>query len=268
MQSGNDVRRQFVFDPGNFILQRKLLFFQPPQLQRIGPPAFFQRVNGIVQIPMFGAEHFQFDAQHVFGWHFLGVAHFIHIVLLGNSTRSLAPCARESQEKAPLARGGCCPHMSNVVAGIGAAKTCRLNKDVSMTKMNLGTHPFLLGFEQLERMVEQAAKTGKDGYPPFNIEQVSDRAYRITLAVAGFADDDLAITVENAKLVIRGAQSDSAQERVFLHRGIAARQFVKSFVLADGVDVIGAKTENGLLHIDLERAEPERLVQTIQINKG
>ena len=137
-----------------------------------------------------------------------------------------------------------------------------------MTKMNLGTHPFLLGFEQLERMVEQAAKSGKDGYPPFNIEQVSDRAYRITLAVAGFSDDDLSITVENAKLVIRGAQSDGSDERVFLHRGIAARQFMKSFVLADGVDVIGAKTENGLLHIDLERAEPERLVQTIQINKG
>ena len=137
-----------------------------------------------------------------------------------------------------------------------------------MTKMNLGTHPFLLGFEQLERMVEQAAKTGKDGYPPFNIEQVSDRAYRITLAVAGFADDDLSITIENAKLMIRGAQNDGGGERVFLHRGIAARQFMKSFVLADGVDVKGAKTENGLLHIDLERAEPERLVQTIQIKKG
>lgn len=137
-----------------------------------------------------------------------------------------------------------------------------------MTKMNLGTHPFLLGFEQLERMVEQAAKSGKDGYPPFNIEQVSERAYRITLAVAGFADDDLSITVENAKLVIRGAQSDDGAERVFLHRGIAARQFLKSFVLADGVDVVGARTENGLLHIDLERAEPEKIVQTIEIKKG
>lgn len=136
-----------------------------------------------------------------------------------------------------------------------------------MTKMSLGAHPFLLGFEQLERMVEQAAKSGKDGYPPFNIEQVSDRAYRITLAVAGFADEDLSITVENAKLVIRGAQNDNAEGRVFLHRGIAARQFMKSFVLADGVEVSGAKTENGLLHIDLERAEPETVVQTITINK-
>lgn len=137
-----------------------------------------------------------------------------------------------------------------------------------MTKVSLGTHPFLLGFEQLERMVEQAAKSGKDGYPPFNIEQVSDRAYRITLAVAGFADEDLSITVESAKLVIRGAQNDTVEGRVFLHRGIAARQFLKSFVLADGVEVTGAKTENGLLHIDLERAEPETVVQTITITKA
>ncbi|WP_133487185.1 Hsp20 family protein [Aliiroseovarius marinus] len=137
-----------------------------------------------------------------------------------------------------------------------------------MTKVSLGTHPFLLGFEQLERMVEQAAKSGKDGYPPFNIEQVSDRAYRITLAVAGFADDDLSITVENAKLVIRGSQGDTHEGRVYLHRGIASRQFMKSFVLAEGVEVVGAKTENGLLHIDLERAEPETVVQTITINKA
>lgn len=137
-----------------------------------------------------------------------------------------------------------------------------------MTKVSLGTHPFLLGFEQLERMVEQAAKSGKDGYPPFNIEQVSDRAYRITLAVAGFADDNLSITVENAKLVVRGSQNDTGEGRVFLHRGIAARQFMKSFVLAEGVEVSGAKTENGLLHIDLERAELEAVVQTIAIKKA
>ncbi len=136
-----------------------------------------------------------------------------------------------------------------------------------MTKMTLGAHPFLLGFEQLERLVEQAAKS-KDGYPPFNIEQVSERAYRISLAVAGFSDEDLSITVENAKLVVRGAQRDSDDERVFLHRGIAARQFQKSFVLAEGVEVVGATTENGLLHIDLERAEPEQVVQTIKITRG
>ncbi len=137
-----------------------------------------------------------------------------------------------------------------------------------MTKMTLGTTPFLLGFEQLERMIEQAAKSGTEGYPPFNIEQVSQYAYRITLAVAGFGDDDLSITIEDRKLVVRGRQPKADEDRVFLHRGIAGRQFMKSFVLADGVEVTGAKTENGLLHIDLERAEPERVVQTIQITKA
>lgn len=137
-----------------------------------------------------------------------------------------------------------------------------------MTKMTLGATPFLLGFEQLERMIEQAAKSGTEGYPPFNIEQVSERAYRITLAVAGFSEDDLSITIEDRKLVVRGRHSDKDDGRVFLHRGIAGRQFMKSFVLADGVDVTGALTENGLLHIDLERAEPETVVQTIQITKG
>ncbi len=137
-----------------------------------------------------------------------------------------------------------------------------------MTKMTLGSHPFLLGFDQLERMLEQAEKSGTDGYPPFNIEQVSERAYRITLAVAGFADDDLSITVEDRKLVVRGRISEKDEGRVYLHRGIAARQFMKSFVLADGVEVIGAGTGNGLLHIDLERAIPEPRVQNIEIRKG
>lgn len=137
-----------------------------------------------------------------------------------------------------------------------------------MTKLTLGTHPFLLGFDQLERMLEQAEKSGTEGYPPFNIEQVSERAYRITLAVAGFAESDLAITVEDRKLVVRGRSPKKDDARVFLHRGIASRQFMKSFVLADGVEVMGAATENGLLHIDLERAEPETVVQTIEIQKG
>lgn len=137
-----------------------------------------------------------------------------------------------------------------------------------MTKMTLGTHPFLLGFDQLERLVEQAAKTGTDGYPPFNIEQIDENHYRITLAVAGFSDDDLSITLENQKLLVRGRQAPMDEGRVFLHRGIAGRQFQKSFVLADGVEVTGATTENGLLHIDLARAEPERVVHTIKIKKG
>ena len=137
-----------------------------------------------------------------------------------------------------------------------------------MTKLTLGTHPYLLGFEQLERLVERTAKTGNDGYPPYNIEQTSQTSYRITLAVAGFGEDDLAITVEDNSLVIRGRQQDDSADRVFLHRGIAARQFQRSFVLADGVDVGEAIMENGLLHVDLTRKVPESVVQTIKIRKG
>lgn len=137
-----------------------------------------------------------------------------------------------------------------------------------MTKMALGTHPFLLGFEQLERLVERTAKSGNDGYPPYNIEQTSATSYRITLAVACFSQNDLAITVEDNSLVIRGRQQDDSEGRIFLHRGIAARQFQRSFVLADGVDVGEAVMENGLLHVDLTRSVPDRVVQTITIRKG
>ena len=137
-----------------------------------------------------------------------------------------------------------------------------------MTKLTLGAHPFLLGFEQLERLVERTAKSGSDGYPPFNIEQTSDASYRITLAVAGFGDDDLSITVEDSQLVVRGKQTDGSEDCVFLHRGIAARQFQRSFVLADGVAVGAANLKNGLLHIDLQRSQPETIIQTIKINKN
>ena len=130
-----------------------------------------------------------------------------------------------------------------------------------MTKVTFASHPYLLGFEQLDRLVERTAKSGNDGYPPYNIEQRGDSSYRITLALAGFGEDDLSITLENNQLVIRGRQADDAEGRVFLHRGIAARQFQRSFVLADGVEVSGANLENGLLHIDLVRAEPETIVR-------
>jgi HSP20 family molecular chaperone IbpA len=126
----------------------------------------------------------------------------------------------------------------------------------------------LLGFEQLERLLERTAKSGNEGYPPYNIEQTSDNSYRITLAVAGFAEDDLSITVEDKQLVIRGRQTDDSEGRLFLHRGIAARQFQRTFVLADGVEVGEAAMENGLLHVDLTRAVPETIVQTINIRKG
>jgi len=136
-----------------------------------------------------------------------------------------------------------------------------------MTKLTFTAHPYLLGFEQLERLVERTAKTGNEGYPPFNIEQCGDTAYRITLAVAGFQEQDLSITVEDRQLVIRGRQADDSDGRVFLHRGIAARQFQRSFVLADGVDVAGATMENGLLHVDLRREQPDTVVQTIRITR-
>ena len=137
-----------------------------------------------------------------------------------------------------------------------------------MTKLTLGSHPFLLGFDQLERLVERTAKSGNDGYPPYNIEAKGENAFRITLAVAGFAEDDLSITLEDRQLVIRGRQADDSEGRVFLHRGIAARQFQRSFVLADGVEVMGAAMEHGLLHVDLKRSVPENVVQTIKIKAG
>ena len=135
-----------------------------------------------------------------------------------------------------------------------------------MTKISFGAHPYLLGFEQLERLVERTAKSGHEGYPPFNIEQSAEHAFRITLAVAGFAREQLEITLEESQLTIRGRQSDD-KNRQFLHRGIAARQFQRSFVLADGVEVAGATMEHGLLHVDLRRHVPETVVQTIRIGR-
>ena len=135
-----------------------------------------------------------------------------------------------------------------------------------MTKVTFASHPYLLGFENLDRLVERTAKSGSDGYPPYNIEQRGDASYRITLALAGFSEADLQITLENNQLVIRGGQQDDCEGRTFLHRGIAARQFQRSFVLADGVEVVGARLENGLLHIDLARSVPETVVRTIAIN--
>lgn len=133
------------------------------------------------------------------------------------------------------------------------------------TKTSFGGHPFLLGFEQLERLVERTAKAAGDGYPPFNIERLGEHEYRITLAVAGFREADLQITVEDRQLLIRGRQDETGEERYFLHRGIAARQFQRSFVLAEGVEVAGARLENGLLHVELHRQIPEPVVQQIRI---
>ena len=133
-----------------------------------------------------------------------------------------------------------------------------------MTRNTVFNSPFLLGFDHLERLLERTAKTAGDGYPPYNIEERGDGRLAITLAVAGFAPDEMSVTVEDNQLVIRGKQIDGA-ERNFLHRGIAARQFQRAFVLAEGIDVTGAELENGLLTLTLSRPKPESVIRTIEI---
>ncbi len=127
--------------------------------------------------------------------------------------------------------------------------------------------PFLLGFDQIERVLDRVAKSAGDGYPPYNIEQTGENALRITLAVAGFAKEDLAVTVEDNQLVIAGEQEDEV-DREFLHRGIAARKFRRAFVLADGIEISHAGLSNGLLCIDLERPTPQVSVKQIEIDTG
>src|SRR5271155_3894166 len=127
--------------------------------------------------------------------------------------------------------------------------------------------PLFLGFDHLEQMLERASKASNDGYPPYNIEQIGPNGLRITLAVAGFTMDELQLTQEDNQLVIRGRQADDSHGRVFLHRGIAARQFQRAFVMAEGIEVKGAWLDNGLLHIDLARPQPETRVRTIEISR-
>jgi HSP20 family molecular chaperone IbpA len=148
----------------------------------------------------------------------------------------------------------------------------RLTKGFQMTRMTMLSNPLLLGFEEIERLIDRAGKGSADGYPPYNIERIAkagDRGevLRITLAVAGFTRDQLEITLEDNQLSVRGKQQDD-KAREFLYRGIAARQFSRTFVLADGIEVKSADLSNGLLSIDLHRLEPERLVRRIEINGG
>jgi len=133
-----------------------------------------------------------------------------------------------------------------------------------MARLSLFNSPLLLGFDHFERALDRVSKISSDGYPPYNIEQLGENALRITLAVAGFAMGDLSLTIEDNQLVVRGKQSDD-ENRIYLHRGIAARQFQRSFVLAEGIEVGGAWLDNGLLHIDLTRPVPETRVRTIEI---
>lgn len=137
-----------------------------------------------------------------------------------------------------------------------------------MTRMTALSSPFLLGFDQMEAMLDRIAKSGGDGYPPYNIERLNAddgvQSLRITLAVAGFRAEDLDVTVEGANLTITGSQPDE-EDRDYLHRGIAARRFERSFVLADGMEVSAAEVENGLLQIDLKRPKPEDTVRRIKV---
>jgi HSP20 family molecular chaperone IbpA len=138
-----------------------------------------------------------------------------------------------------------------------------------MTRVTALSHPLLLGFEEIERLIGRAAKGGGDGYPPYNIERIprdgdASELLRITLAVAGFTRDQLDITLEDKQLTVRGKQQDD-KERDYLYRGIASRQFSRTFVLADGIEVKSADLTSGLLAIDLQRLEPDRLVRRIEI---
>lgn len=134
-----------------------------------------------------------------------------------------------------------------------------------MSRLSLFNSPFLLGFDELERALDRSAKASSDGYPPYNIEQTGEDGLRITLAVAGFAKDELSVTVEDRQLVIHGRQNEE-NDRVYLHRGIAARQFQRQFVLAEGIEVVGSDMDNGLLHVDLIRPKVESRRRVIKID--
>ena len=136
-----------------------------------------------------------------------------------------------------------------------------------MSRLPVFDSPLFLGFDHFERVIDRVAKSSAEGYPPYNIEQINKEALRITVAVAGFSMNDLEVTTEDNQLVIRGRNAVEDKERVYLHRGIAARQFQRSFVLAEGIEVVTARLEDGLLHIDMLRPVPEPEVRKIKIEK-
>jgi len=137
-----------------------------------------------------------------------------------------------------------------------------------MSRLPVFNSPLLLGFDHFERILDRVSKASAEGYPPYNIEQIGEHALRITLAVAGFTMEDLSVYTEDNQLIIRGVSSDDDSGRIFLHRGIASRQFQRSFVLAEGIEIKGAALDNGLLNIDLERPVPEPKLRTIEIRDG
>ncbi len=136
-----------------------------------------------------------------------------------------------------------------------------------MSRLPVFDSPLLLGFDHFERVLDRVAKSSGEGYPPYNIEQINEEALRITLAVAGFSMDDLEVTTEDNQLVIRVRNSEEDETRIYLHRGIAASQLQRSFVLAEGIEVLSARLEDGLLHIDMARPIPEPEVRKIKIEK-
>ena len=138
-----------------------------------------------------------------------------------------------------------------------------------MARLSLFNSPLLLGFDHFERTLDRVSKMPAEGYPPYNIEQIDEERLRITLAVAGFSEDDLSVQLEGNQLVVRGKQlEEAAPDRVFIHRGIATRQFQRSFVLADGIEVEGAELDNGLLNIDLRRPLAEENTRSIEIRRS
>jgi HSP20 family molecular chaperone IbpA len=134
-----------------------------------------------------------------------------------------------------------------------------------MSRLSGFNSPLLLGFDHFERILDQASKASAEGYPPYNIEQCGENELRITIAVAGFSMDDLNVTTEDNQLVVRGRHSEDECDRVYLHRGIAARQFQRCFVLAEGIEIKGASMDNGLLHVELFRHVPEPEIRNIKI---
>ena len=148
---------------------------------------------------------------------------------------------------------------------LGAGQPLKGGLDVN--RQTIFGSPFLLGFEHLERLLERTARTAGDSYPPYNIEELENGGICITLAVAGFSKEELSVTEEDRQLVVRGRQAE-ASDKTFLHRGIAARQFLRSFVLADGIEVTAAALENGLLKIDLARKQVQPSVRVVEIKTG
>jgi HSP20 family molecular chaperone IbpA len=137
-----------------------------------------------------------------------------------------------------------------------------------MSRLSLFSSPLVLGFDHFEQILDRVSKSSSEGYPPYNIEQIGDNGLRITLAVAGFDMNDLNVSVEDSQLIIRGHQKEDDSGRVYLHHGIASRQFQRSFVLAEGIEVSAATLDNGLLHIDLMRPVPEPKTRTIRIDNA